>query len=147
MAPVLRMRSRIKGLSVRLAGSNAPCEDRYSIRTREDLDVTAFTVIDGHGGNLAADIACSQLLDLFCKRLEGVPDEDRVPETLATLLDESFAECDKIILEEAIRIKGQRMRKAELNRGRENVPPAPMQKPIGRAGCCVLVMLIHNNIQ
>ena len=22
-----------------------------------------------------------------------------------------------------------------------------MQKPIGRAGCCVLVMLIHNNIQ
>ena len=75
----------------------------------------------------------------------GVPDEDRVPETLATLLDESFAECDKIILDEAIRIKARGGGGVEP--WRENVPPAQMQKPIGRAGCCVLVMLIHNNIQ
>lgn len=132
---------------MRLAGSNSPCEDRYAIRTREDLGVAAFIVIDGHGGNLAADIACSQLIDLFCKRMEGVPEERREPETLATLLDKSFAECDNIILNEAMRIKGLRQHKAELNRGRENVPPMPMQKPIGRAGCCALVMLIHNNIQ
>ena len=144
------MTTKVKSVSVRLAGSNSPCEDRYSIRTGKDMQ--AFAVIDGHGGNLAADITCSRLLDMIFKQIEDIPKGDRKPEKVVTVLDECFVECDKMILEEALRItalREQQKHAAILAGGSQSssqssgeVGRVTFQKPTGRAGCCVLVLLI-----
>ena len=131
-----------------------PCEDRYSIRTGKDMQ--AFAVIDGHGGNLAADITCSRLLDMIFKQIEDIPKGDRKPEKVVTVLDECFVECDKMILEEALRItalREQQKHAAILAGGSQSssqssgeVGRVTFQKPTGRAGCCVLVLLILDGI-
>ena len=147
-------------VSVRIAGSNAPCEDRYSIRTsKRGQGIEAFVVIDGHGGNLAADITCASLLELIFKRLEVIPKDGRQPEMVVGILDQCFVDCDKMVLDEAVRITTLReqQRNCEiLNRGvgaagtaeksASNTGGRTFMKPTGRAGCCVLVLLILDGL-
>lgn len=140
------LKQRIASLSVRLAGSNDPCEDRYAIRSRGN--VQAFGVFDGHGGFLAADIACSRLLDILLQHVDALAPQDRTPTNITHILDKTFQETDDIILEEAIRIHRRRddiarvASSEEGSQGRGYGTGAPPMKPTGRAGSCALVMLI-----
>jgi len=134
-------------MSVRLAGSNDPCEDRYAIRSRGQ-SIQAFGVFDGHGGFLAADIACSQLLDILLQYVDALAPEDRTPANITGILDTTFQETDKIILDEAIRIHKRRddITRAANSDGsggsQSSGGAAPPMKPTGRAGSCALVLLI-----
>jgi serine/threonine protein phosphatase PrpC len=158
---------KVEKVSVRLAGSNSPCEDRYAVRIRDDMQ--AFTVIDGHGGNLAADITCTRLLDMIFDKVGELPKDARSADKIAAILDETFVACDKMVLDEAIRIKTLRQNNADLaamgqggagagagagaggsqlssSRVKSNSNGRAPPKPTGRAGCCVLVLLILDGI-
>ena len=136
---------------MRLAGSNDPCEDRYAIRSK-DNSVQAFGVFDGHGGFLAADIACSQLLDVLLKHVDALAPEDRTPTNIIQILDKTFQETDATILEEAIRIHKRRHGIAQAAAANSDGAAssqsngAPPVKPTGRAGSCALVLLIVDGI-
>jgi serine/threonine protein phosphatase PrpC len=47
--------AHIKRMSVRLAESNDPCEDRYAVRSSIKDGIQLFGVFDGHGGYLAGE--------------------------------------------------------------------------------------------
>ena len=143
----------IRSLSVKLAGSNMPCEDRYSVRTRPG--VQAFAVLDGHGGYLAADIACTNLLDIILNEIDKVGMSDIATEKVCEILDKSFVECDDMILKEAIRIKKYRESPDYVRSFEDNSKQSAAYsrrghavhlKPTGRAGCCALVMVVLNGI-
>ncbi len=146
----------IKHMSVRLAESNMPCEDRYSLRSNLNSNgMQLFGVFDGHGGYLAADIAHAKLLDIIVKNIMKFDEKDKyIHESIAKAIDESFIECDKIILEEALRIHhfrrdgggitGQLSQESQPYRDKNGHMINKPLKPTGRAGSCALVMLILN---
>lgn len=83
--------------------SNSPGEDRMSIRILAD-DIKIITVIDGHGGFLAADLTLSHFLDNIVNKLlvSGlfVCDSNKMYE----IINSSFIEMDELILQQALNV-------------------------------------------
>ncbi len=134
----------VNSISVRLAGSNDPCEDRYALRSCAANNIQAFAVFDGHGGFLAADIATSMLLDILLGHVNSLSSKDRTAPNIAKVLDKTFLETDELILNEAIRIHKHR----QNNAGSTCVENCKVSnlKPTGRAGTCALVMLVVDGV-
>jgi serine/threonine protein phosphatase PrpC len=131
--------SSVSDVSVCQVESNLPCEDRYSLRRTSDIE--AFAIYDGHGGYLAADIATSTLLDKIISNLSDIPLNRRTGSLVAEIIDEAFAYCDSLIIQEATRlhISSQAARAASgiTSRTREKG-----KKAMGRAGSCAIVVII-----
>lgn len=64
----------VPDISIAQVESNLPGEDRYCVRVTND--VSCFAVLDGHGGYLAADIACAGLLDMIISHISATNAED-----------------------------------------------------------------------
>jgi hypothetical protein len=130
-------RKLISSSSIHQLESNVPGEDRYSIRILAD-DIKLFAVIDGHGGYLAADMACALLLDMI----------------LSKLLENGFLACDSMTIYEIIRAAFRDLDELILNQTSLLIshPPAPTsssssptasKRPIFQlAGCCVVLALV-----
>jgi hypothetical protein len=71
--PIKMELCRAPDVSVCQVESNLPGEDRYCVRVTEDI--LTYAVYDGHGGYLAADIACGTLLDMIVASISAVPKE------------------------------------------------------------------------
>lgn len=84
--------------AVAAAASNDPGEDRSCVCITPDIQ--AFAVYDGHGGNLACDIAMSTLVDVICEKVRALgtqADED----SIRIALEDAYQQCDNMILKEA----------------------------------------------
>ena len=124
-------------LSVCVAASNAPCEDRYA--TKHGLiggtRVCSYGVFDGHGGTLAVEIAADRLLDLIFTRLSS-GDEGLLSdvEHVVSTLNDAFFEVDQIITADAM------TRQPGFSKNTEGI--ASVGSAARRAGCCALVLLV-----
>lgn len=146
--------------------SNLPGEDRYCIRVTEDI--FTYGVYDGHGGYLAADMACATLQDLIIKEISAIPVTDRNNLRVASVIDAAFIACDERILDEALLLhrscketfNGHSISRGNSEKGflkspRENsanVEAALIGKQrdgpkvMGRAGSCAVVAIITGGI-
>mmetsp|Transcript_10116 Transcript_10116/g.15332 ORF Transcript_10116/g.15332 Transcript_10116/m.15332 type:complete len:535 (-) Transcript_10116:38-1642(-) len=99
--------------------SNNPGEDRYSTRFREG--VALYSVIDGHGGCFACEIANSSLLDIILDELGPYSAiHARNSNDIIECFYRAFKKCDEIILDEAIKVH-------------HSMPKS------GKTGCCAAV--------
>ena len=115
--------------------SNLPGEDRNSVRL--DPQISAWAVVDGHGGSNACELVNERLIDHISGKVKELPclnDTDAVLE----VIDQSFQHCDNMVLERALKkvrlplSPNKSDAKCELMRTRD----------AGRPGCCVVVVLI-----
>lgn len=142
--------------------SNLPGEDRYCIRVTEDI--YTYGVYDGHGGYLAADMACATLQDLIISEITAIPGIDRSYFKIASVIDAAFTTCDERILQEALLLHRSCKEKANgysLSRGNSeksfskslaenslSIEAASLRrqrdspKVMGRAGSCAVVAVI-----
>lgn len=158
--------SLIPLVSISQVESNLPGEDRYCIRVTEDI--YTYGVYDGHGGYLAADIACATLQDLIILEISAIPLADRSNIKIAAVIDAAFVTCDQRILTEALQLhKTCKEKMADFSLSRSNseksfskslgessiVTEASLlnkqrntPKVMGRAGSCAVVLIITGGI-
>ena len=155
------LKKEVRDVCCRLFESNLPCEDRFSIRMEDNLQ--GFGMFDGHGGYLAADIAHKNLLDMIISEVKLLSEDRRVlHENIIQIIHDSFVKCDELILTEAIRIKNQgdakiSLMNSENSNSADMTAPLPqikqsnvklvtttLVKPMGRAGCCAIVLIVFN---
>lgn len=141
--------------------SNLPGEDRYCIRVTEDI--CTYGVYDGHGGYLAADIACAILQDMIISDISATPLNERTNTKIASIIDAAFITCDDRIIKEALALheatkdvvegfclsrnnseksfsksaEGSSITEASLICKQQNIP-----RVMGRAGSCAAVVVI-----
>lgn len=145
-------------VSVCQVESNLPGEDRYVCRVTEDI--LTYGIYDGHGGYLAADIACATLQNMIIADIQSVAVEARTNIRIAEIIDAAFITCDDNIIAQALRlhrlskefsIKSKSINGVESNKvgpfvakNREvavsNV--GKIAKFMGRAGSCAVVVVI-----
>jgi hypothetical protein len=82
--------------------SNLPGEDRYCIRVTEDI--YTYGVYDGHGGYLAADMACAMLQDMIISEISLLNMSERTDLKIASIINTSFCSCDEKIVAEALNL-------------------------------------------
>ena len=105
-------------ISVSQVESNLPGEDRFCVRATPD--VFAAAVYDGHGGYLAADIACAILLDLIVSAVQRETDDTTSNARVAECIDAAFQQCDDHILKQAVTLHRKQVRSfaiAQLKEG------------------------------
>jgi serine/threonine protein phosphatase PrpC len=90
----------IPDVSVCQVESNLPGEDRYCIRVTEEI--YTYGVYDGHGGYLAADIACATLQDMIIAEISSIPLQERSNLKISSIIDATFTACDERIISEAL---------------------------------------------
>lgn len=144
--------------------SNLPGEDRYCIRVTEDI--YTYGVYDGHGGYLAADIACATLQDMIISEISSLQMTERNDTKIASIIDAAFISCDQKIMAEALRLhslcRDSALNLKSLTAGAsEKVPSKSMPetktilsdialigrqqnvpKIMGRAGSCAAIVVI-----
>lgn len=113
--------------------SNTPGEDRYCARILAD-DIKLFSVIDGHGGYLACDLASNFLLDKIIAKLIDHGMTSCSTDQVYEIIHDSFLEIDDMILTQTSQL---------VNFPTVNVMPGMTKKPMFQlAGCCAAVVVI-----
>lgn len=87
--------------AVASAASNDPNEDRTDVYMTPDMSV--FAVYDGHGGNLACDIATATLAENLSAKVSALGGRDsEIPSvSIEAAIKKAYQECDDLILKEA----------------------------------------------
>lgn len=144
--------------------SNLPGEDRYCIRVTEDI--YTYGVYDGHGGYLAADMACAMLQDMIISEISLLNIAERTDLKIASIINASFCSCDEKIVAEALNlhtscrnntfsakslpVKGVDKFGSKILPASDPMPPdvafalerQVVPKIMGRAGSCAAVVII-----
>ena len=144
--------------------SNLPGEDRYCIRVTEDI--YTYGVYDGHGGYLAADMACAMLQDMIISEISLLNIVERTDLKIASIINASFCSCDEKIVAEALNlhtacrnnifsakslpVKGIDKFSSKILPASDPIPPdvafalerQVVPKIMGRAGSCAAVVII-----
>jgi serine/threonine protein phosphatase PrpC len=98
--------------AVASAASNDPGEDRACALVCPDTQagrgqgVSVFAVYDGHGGNLACDIALATLAESLRSKVRALGRGDVSDACLAAAAEDAYRECDALILGEARQLAG-----------------------------------------
>jgi hypothetical protein len=125
-------------INIATIDSNAPSEDRWCVRLNSSI-ARGCAVIDGHGGYLAADIANDKLLDIIINNIEHLTPLQRFESKIVKIINDAFIECDRLILEEAVRLS--KLSKLALQKS-----PKSIIKDFGRSGCCAVLAIIVDSI-
>jgi hypothetical protein len=99
---VMEIRSATPIVSISQVESNLPGEDRYCVRVTDDI--YTYGVYDGHGGYLAADIACATLQDTIINEISSLQLAERNDIKIASIIDSAFCACDERIISEALNL-------------------------------------------
>lgn len=102
--------------AVASAASNDPTEDRTAVIC--DTDLSLFAVFDGHGGNLACEIATATLADNIKRRIQKLG-PDASAESLRAAIEDAYQQCDDLILREAQHIVSSNMIAAATTNGND----------------------------
>ena len=117
--------------------SNLPGEDRCS--SVMEHDIAAWAVIDGHGGLNACELVNDILLESIVQKVR-VLSSSQNPAEVMTIIDESFQECDRVVLDAAL----TKVRAPLCTLSQEVTAKSGLMRvrDAGRPGCCVVVILI-----
>ena len=100
--------------AVASAASNDPNEDRTSVLMVPGISV--FAVYDGHGGNLACDIATATLAENLIAKVSALGGAGDVrPDSIESVIKKAYQECDDLILREAQEIINSNLITAAAN--------------------------------
>ena len=135
--------------------SNLPGEDRYCIRVTEDI--YTYGVYDGHGGYLAADMACAMLQDMIISEISVLNMSERTDLRIASIINTSFCSCDEKIVAQALNLHTSCRNNSVSAKLSPKILPSTnpilpdvaymlerqiVPKIMGRAGSCAAVVII-----
>jgi serine/threonine protein phosphatase PrpC len=127
-------------VSVCQVESNLPGEDRYVCRVTEDI--LTYGIYDGHGGYLAADIACATLQDMIIADIQSVAIESRSNLKIAEIIDTAFITVDDMIIAQALRLHRLSKESSIKTKSGDGEGSGKTAKFMGRAGSCAVVVVI-----
>jgi serine/threonine protein phosphatase PrpC len=127
-------------VSVCQVESNLPGEDRYVCRVTEDI--LTYGIYDGHGGYLAADIACATLQDMIIADIQSVAVECRSNLKIAEIIDAAFITVDDMIITQALRLHRLSKESSVKTKPSDGEGSNKTAKFMGRAGSCAAVVII-----